>query len=142
MIEEYNSGALSVEAFFAGLLTLARQLDDEEKRLIAENLSEEEMAVFDLLTKPEPDLSEDDKQAVKQVARELLDTLKREKLVLDWRKRQQTRAQVRTTIEKMLDAGLSATYTAELYETKCDAIYQHVYDAYFGQGKSIYAPAA
>jgi len=50
--------------------------------------------VFDLLTKPEIDLSEHEKTQVKQVARELLQTLKRERLVLDWRKRQQTRAQV------------------------------------------------
>ena len=33
-----------------------------------------------------------------KVVKELLDTLKREKLVLDWRKRQQTRAAVLITI--------------------------------------------
>lgn len=36
-------------------------------------------------------------------ARELLATLKAGKLVLDWRKRQQARAEVRVTIEKLLD---------------------------------------
>jgi Domain of unknown function (DUF3387) len=118
------------------------QLDAEEKRTIAERLSEEELAVFDLLTKPEPQLTDEEKDAVKRVARDLLATLKREKLVLDWRKRQQSRAQVRTTIETMLDQGLPATYTAELYQRKCDAVYQHVFDSYYGQGRSIYGPAA
>ncbi|MBU4492172.1 MAG: hypothetical protein KKD69_06895 [Euryarchaeota archaeon] len=48
---------------------------------------------------------------LKKVAKELLTTLKQEKLVLDWRKRQQSR------------------------------VYQHIYDSYFGQGQSIYPPA-
>ncbi len=142
MIAEYNSGALSVEMFFAKLVTLAQQLDAEEKRTIAENLTEEELAVFDLLIRPEPALSEQDRAAVKRVAHDLLETLKREKLVLDWRKRQQTRAQVRTTIELMLDRGLPPTYSPDLYEAKCEAVYQHVYDSYYGQGASIYGSAA
>ena len=98
--------------------------------------------MFDLLTKPDPGLSEAERAAVKRVARELLDTLKRETLVLDWRKRQQSRAQVRTTIECALDDGLPDAYTPELYRAKCDAVYQHVYDAYAGPGQSIYGPAA
>jgi type I restriction enzyme R subunit len=142
LIEEYNSGAANVEQFFAGLMAFADQLDAEEKRTIAERLSEEELVVFDLLTKPEPQLTDEEKDAVKRVARDLLAMLKREKLVLDWRKRQQSRAQVRTTIETMLDQGLPATYTPELYQRKCDAVYQHVFDSYYGQGRSIYGPAA
>ena len=41
----------------------------------------------------------------------LLATLKAGKLVLDWRKRQQARAEVRVTIEKLLDQGLPRAYT-------------------------------
>nr|WP_279615187.1 type I restriction enzyme endonuclease domain-containing protein [Desulfonatronum thioautotrophicum] len=55
--------------------------------------------------------------------------LKKEKLVLDWRKRQQARAEVRVTIEKVLDAGLPRVYTPELFNQKSSAVYQHVYDA-------------
>jgi type I restriction-modification system DNA methylase subunit len=68
------------------------------------------------------------------------DTLKNEKLVLDWRKRQQSRASVRLAIETVLDR-LPRTYTKELYQQKCDTIYQHIYDSYFGQDSSIYAHA-
>ncbi len=77
----------------------------------------------------------------KKVARDLLETLKREKLVLDWRKRQQARAAVRLCIEKGLDK-LPPVYTQELYRAKCDRAYQHVYDSYYGQGRSIYTTAA
>src|SRR5436309_19578 len=47
----------------------------------------------DLLTRPKMELSEKEKDEVKKVAWDLLDTLTHEKLVLDWRKKQQARAQ-------------------------------------------------
>jgi type I restriction enzyme R subunit len=75
---------------------------------------------------------------VKKVARELLVTLKREKLVLDWRMRQQSRAAVRLTIEETLDR-LPEKFAPEIYQSKCDVVYQHVYDSYYGQGRSVYA---
>ena len=43
---------------------------------------------------------------MKAVAQELLTKLKRDKLVLDWRKSQQTRAAVLLEVEKELDVGL------------------------------------
>lgn len=141
MIEEYNSGACNVELFFIKLMAFAQELNAEEKRGIAEQLSEEELAVFDLLTKPEMTLSKREEREVKKVARELLDTLKRGKLVLDWRKRQQSRAAVLLSIEEILDR-LPRTYTPEVYRRKCDAVYQHIYDSYFGRGQSIYAQVA
>ncbi len=75
----------------------------ESPRAIAEELSEEELAVFDRLTKPEMDLTKSERKQVKKIARELLAVLKREKLVLDWRNRQQSRAEVRLAIELELD---------------------------------------
>src|SRR5207248_308282 len=53
MIDDYNSGALNIETFFAKLTAFARKLTDEEKRGIAEQLTEEELSIFDLLIKPE-----------------------------------------------------------------------------------------
>jgi len=141
MIEEYNSGSLNVEEFFRRLTNFARGLNQEEQRAVSENMNEEELALFDLLTKPDIELSNDDRKEVKAVAKDLLTTLKTEKLVLDWRKRQQARAEVRVTIEKLLDQGLPRTYTPELFDQKTTAVFQHVYDAYYGAGKSVYAVA-
>ncbi|MCX6023673.1 MAG: DUF3387 domain-containing protein [Chloroflexi bacterium] len=53
MIDEYNSGAANIEIFFENLVKLAQELSVEEQRSIAEQLTEEELAVFDLLTRPE-----------------------------------------------------------------------------------------
>ena len=95
------------------------------------------MALFDLLTRPNLKLTKAEKEQVKKVAKELLDTLKAERLVLDWRKRQQTRAGVQLVIEQTLDK-LPSAYTPELYKAKCGVIYQHVYDSYYGVGQGIY----
>ena len=48
--------------------------------------------------KPEFDITDKEKAEVKKVARRLLQTLKEAKLVLDWRKKQRTRADVYTTV--------------------------------------------
>lgn len=141
MIDEYNAGSINVEIFFQRLVDFTRDLRQEEQRTIAEDLTEEELAIFDLLTKPDPKLTKKEELQVKKVGRELLQTLKNEKLVLDWRKRQQSRAAVRLRIEETLD-GLPPVYARDVYEHKCEAVYQHVYDSYFGPGQSIYMTAA
>ena len=142
MIDEYNAGSMNIEEFFKQLVKFAQGLNEEEKRGIAENLTEEELAIFDLLTKPEITLTKKEEQQVKNAAKDLLDALKTERLVLDWRKRQQTRAAVRLCIEQILDSELPRAFSPDLYQQKCELVYQHVYDSYFGSGKSIYAAAA
>ena len=129
MIDEYNSGASNLETLFNRLMAFTKRLSDEEKRGIAEQLTEEELVIFDLLTKPDMKLSKAEEIEVKKVTRELLETLKKEKLVLDWRKRQATRAAVRYTVETVLDR-LPRTYTPQIYEAKCEQIYQHVFESY------------
>jgi type I restriction enzyme, R subunit len=139
MIDEYNAGSVNVEDFFRRLMAFAQELNGEEKRAISEQLSEEELALFDLLTQPEPELADKEKSQVKKTARELLNKLKGEKLVLDWRKRQESRAQVRVTIEEVLDRGLPEVYTRELFARKTEAVFHHIYESYFGAGRGIYA---
>ena len=138
MIEEYNAGASNIDVFYAKLLDFAKDLNEEEQRGISENLSEEELAIFDLLTKPAIKLNTKEEEQVKQVAKELLDTLKAERLVLDWRQRQQTRASVQLAIENIFE-HLPGIYSTDLYYQKCTQVYQHVYEAYYGQGRSVYS---
>jgi type I restriction enzyme R subunit len=141
MIDGYNSGSRNVEIFFADLVEFAQELNIEDKRAISENLTEEELAIFDLLTKPDISLTEKEKHEIKKVAKELLLTLKQEKLVLDWRRRQQTKAAVKVAIEEIL-ARLPESYSTEAYQRKCQEVYQHVYECYSEAGLSIYTTAA
>jgi type I restriction enzyme R subunit len=141
MIADYNSGSKNVDIIYKNLIDFAEALNEEQKRHMQENLSEEELAMFDILIKPEMELGEKEKQQVKKVARQLLETLKKEKLVLDWRKKQQARADVLYTIEKILDDELPRSYSTEIYHIKCEKVYQHIYDNYYGAGRSVYSIA-
>ena len=51
--------------------------------------------------------------------------------------RQQSRATVRQCIEVELDK-LAEVYTPDLFETKCNLAYWHVFDSYGGGGESVY----
>jgi type I restriction enzyme R subunit len=95
--------------------------------------------VFDILTRPGPELDPKEVEAIKKVCKDLLAKLKTELLVLAWRNKRTTRAAVRVEIEKMLDAGLPEKYTADLFESKCGALFQHVLEKYPEDGRSVYA---
>ena len=141
LIDAYNAGSINVEEFFRQLMEFTKRLNEEDQRTIAEGLTDEELALFDLVTKPDVELTPKERDDVKKVAHELLETFKQEKLVLDWRKKQQTRAGVQLTIEQALDR-LPEVFTIDVYRQKVQRVYQHVYDSYFGEGRSVYTMAA
>jgi type I restriction enzyme R subunit len=82
LVADYNAGATNAEALFAQLVDFAKQLNEEEQRGIREQLDEEQLAILDILTRPSPPLTKAERELVKRLARELLDTLKAERLVL------------------------------------------------------------
>jgi type I restriction enzyme, R subunit len=77
---------------------------------------------------------------VKRIARELPKKLAR-KLVIDWRKTQRARAAVTALLRDELDE-LPEAYGPEVHERVVQAIYNHVYESYWGEGKSKYSEAA
>jgi len=109
LIETYNSGSRNIEELFQELLNLSRSLNSEQERHVRENLREEELTVFDLLTRPGPELGPEERDEVKKVTRQLLEKL-RQLLVLDWRKRQSARAKVEGAIKDVLDQGLACIH--------------------------------
>jgi len=138
LIEGYNSGSRNIEEVFKELLALSLILTNEQTRHVRENLSEEELTIFDILTRPAPELTTEKQEEVKKVAHQLLEKL-HELLVLGWRQKISARARVKIEIENALDAGLPRAYTKELYEAKCSAVFEHVYQSYQGEGQSVYA---
>ena len=127
LIDSYNAGSRNIEELFQELLGLSRALSDEQQRHVREHLTEDELTVFDILTRPGPDLTPEEREEVKKVARQLLDRVKFA-LVLDWRQKAQARAQVRLTIEDVLDEGLPRVYSPDLYRQKCSAVFEHVFE--------------
>jgi type I restriction enzyme R subunit len=135
LVEQYNLGAYQAEQFFIELRSFVRELDAEEKRGAQEGLSEEELAIVDLLCK-EVELSEPERKKVKAIAKELLEKL-RTALVIDWRKKQRTKARVQKIIDDVFQE-LPESYSDDIWPRACEHVYLHVYDKYAGEGKSVY----
>jgi type I restriction enzyme R subunit len=129
LIDDYNAGSQNIEAFFEELKSFAHNLTAEEQRGVAEGLTEEELALFDILTKPDPVLTKAEEAEVKKVCRELLATLKREKLVLDWREKQQARAGVMHALRLEI-RRLPLVYTKDAKVQKVARAYAHFFDRY------------
>jgi type I restriction enzyme, R subunit len=141
LIESYNQGSRNIDELFRELIALSKTLNEEQQRHVRENLTEEELTVFDILTRPGPELSPEERGEIKKVAHVLLERLKNI-LTLDWRKRVDARARVQLAIEDILDEGLPRAYTPELYQGKCKAVFEHVYESYVESGASVYTQAA
>src|SRR5262249_53580406 len=122
------------------LLKLSHSLDEEQERHVRENLSEEELVIFDILTRPAPVLTTEERVEVKKVAQGLLARLKN-LLVLNWRQKAAARSALRLAIEDTLDAGLPRAYEPEMYRQKCSAIFEHVYESYPERDAGVYSAA-
>lgn len=137
LIAEYNAGAVNTDEYLKRLIEMSRTLTHEEERAVREGMSEEELAIFDLLTQPDPVLTDEERQRVKASAKTLLEHLHR-KLVQDWRRKVDVMSDVNSTIRSVLDAGLPDPYTVDIFQTKVQLVYDHVLSAYGDNGESAY----
>ncbi len=122
------------------LLAFTKTLETEEARAGDEGLDQEQLAFYDLALVPGVKLSAKDREVVKKIARAMPKKIER-KLVIDWRKTQRARAAVKAAIKDALDE-LPDAYGPELYEKLVEATYEHVYESYWGEGKSKYGGEA
>ena len=82
-------------------MKLVQSLDYETRRVLREGLDEENLALFDLLVKP--GLSKKDIERIKKVAKDLLEHLKADKLIIDnWREKEATCDSIRAEIHNCL----------------------------------------
>lgn len=138
LIAQYNAGSFNIDEYLRRLIELSQTLSEEEQRAVSEDLDEEALAIFDLLTDPEPELTAEEREVVKHSAKALLEHL-HDKLVLDWRRKAETMAGVKTTIRGVLDEELPEDpYPPGLFEEKVDAIFNHIVASYGDDGSSVY----
>ena len=144
IIEEYNSGK-----DFEGTVKVAQELidfieelSDEEKRVVSENVENQEvLAIYDLL-KQGKSLDSKEMKAVKKVAAKTLFSLKD---VLDkehWREKVKLTSEVKSRIRTNLFHLPQESYPDSEIDQRKDKIYQHVYSSYFGGGNSVYKQSA
>lgn len=140
LISDYNAGSVNIDEYLRRLIELSQTLTEEEERSAREGLTEEELAIFDLLTQPDPVLTADERETVKASAKKLLEHL-HDKLVQDWRRKVATTNDVNSTIRRVLDQGLPETpYTLDIFTSKVQLVFDHVLTAYGDDGESAYSP--
>lgn len=140
IIQEYNKDKdeVEIQRVFDQLNVFNSTLNQEEKRYLREELdNEDQLAVFDLLQKES--LTRDEREAIKKVARELLDRLNSGKLQIDrWREKATARAQVQSEIIKHLFINLPGNlYDADEISLKASALFAHLYTAGPGEGVRV-----
>lgn len=137
LIDDYNAGTLNVEEYLHRLAQLNDSLDDHQRRVVEEDLSEAELAIFDLLTKPTPELTPSERKKVRGAAQRLLRHIE-DTLVLDWKKKEQSKAELQVAIRSVLDEELPEAYDRVLFDEKRQLVYEHVYASFGNDGDSVY----
>ena len=146
IVESYNreKDRATIEQTFEELLKFVGDLDQEQERAVREGLTDESLALFDLLAKPELDKA--GRKRLKDVAESLLAEVQGVLATLDdWTAKQATRDSVKTRIYDFLfseETGLPVgVYEVEEVEDYATKIYRHVFRAYDGQS-NLYGRAA
>jgi type I restriction enzyme R subunit len=138
LIADYNAGSVNIDEYLRRLIELSKTLTEEEGRAVREGFTEEELAIFDLLTKPVPSLTDEERETVKRAAKHLLEHL-HEKLVQDWNRKVATTNDVNSTIRRVLDEGLpEVPYTKEVFDQKVQLVFDHVLSVYEDGSSSAY----
>jgi type I restriction enzyme R subunit len=130
LVAEYNAGSIDAERFFDALKAFIKGLDEEEQRAAREGLTEEELAIFDLLTNPEPKLTKAQEQEVKAVAKHLLVRLHELVDAIDWVRGQETRGAVLSEIRQRLNELPEEPYPQALWDLKVDQVWDFVLGRY------------
>lgn len=135
ILAEYNKekDRATIEKTFEELLKFMRDMNEEESRAMREGLDEETLAIFDLLRKPE--LSPTEIKNIKGIAKELLKSLKAEKLRIDhWQDKESARDGIRQTIRDFLwsdSTGLpESLYSEDEVNKRADEVFRHVFRVY------------
>lgn len=129
IIDNYNAGGSINDEFFEKLLEFMEQLKAEEERHIKEELTEEELELFDLLCKEKLTSSEEKK--VKLAAKMLYETLmnkKSELFVVGWHNDPQPKEKVKSEIITVLNSFLPDSYDRDVFTVKSNIVYEHIVD--------------
>ena len=129
VIAAYNADKdrATVEETFAKLWDVANGLDEEQMRAVELGLTEEQLALFDLLKKES--LSGSEREKIKTASRELLAELQRLIAPLEqWTEKEQTQAEVEVFIlDHVYQALPEPPYTTKEKKEVADLVYRHIW---------------
>jgi type I restriction enzyme R subunit len=134
IIHKHNENSANIADYPAEIVAFAREVREEELRTSREQLSEEELAIADLLTLNDPH-TEADWQQIKALARKLLAELKSSgNLVDNWYNKPAMNSAIKLLIINVLDTLPEAPYPKALYNQKCEEVYRHIRNYYRNVG--------
>ena len=137
IIDDYNSGSISIEEAYEELVKQAEALNVEQQRAAKNEMTEEEQELFDLLKKEK--LTKEEEKSVRLAAKSLLVKLydsKNKILIQEWHKEKATQEKVKREIQLVLGSLLPETsYDRLVFSQKVDVAFQHFYElAQMGRG--------
>jgi type I restriction enzyme R subunit len=142
IVADYNreKDRTTVEETFARLVELASGLDAEQRRAVEEGLTEDELALFDLLN--QDSMGKAERERLKQASRELLSKLQGLLATMEqWTRNAQTQAEVETFILDNLYGALPRPpFTEEETQKVAARVYEYIWQR--SSGGSLFAPAA
>jgi type I restriction enzyme R subunit len=130
IVNDYNSekDRVTIEATFEALLKLVDALSDEEQRAVKNGLSEEALALFDLLLKP--DLTKKEIDRIKKVAEGLYKTIRAElDRIQNFTAKQSTRDEIKVKIKDFLwdeKTGLPESFAPQEVDERTEAVFKHL----------------
>lgn len=130
IIDRYNAGGTENEEYYEQLVKFVEELQKEQERARTEDLTEEELEMYDLLIKGKK-LSKAEEQKVKLAAKNLYKKLTTERdnlLVVDWYKDEQPKLKVKHAIEDSLNNDLPESYDKEIFNSKINLLLNHFID--------------
>ncbi len=130
IVDRYNAGGSENEDYYEQLLQLIEDLKKESERPNLMGLSEEELEIFDLLTKGK-NLTKAEEQKVILSSKNLFKKLNENRsnlFVADWYRGEQPKARVKNAIMETLDADLPDSYDKEVFIVKTELLLNHFID--------------
>jgi type I restriction enzyme R subunit len=135
IIDLYNKGKeyATVYEIFQKLKDLYASMSEEQKRAEAESMTEDELAVFDMLGR-EKKITDKEKTALKDTAKKLLERLQSNEFRIDrWAEKMQTAAAVRKVINDYLFESLPyPTYEDHDITYKTEVLFNFFKERYGG----------
>ena len=129
IIEDYNSGKdrTNIEKTFEALIQLVQELSDEESRYIREGFTtDDELAIFDLLTRGNPNKA--DIKKVKATATEMYTKITEAISKMDhWTDKDETTAEIQNLIRDILWRELPESYDEQQIEVCRGDVFEYVY---------------
>jgi len=126
IVDEYNAGSVESEEAFKRLMELLQAMSEEEKRAERENLTEQQLEIYDLLC-ADKKLTKAQEQAAKLAAVDLVDAIEKDHAAAfpaEWFKYQPTKIQVKDFIVEKCAGQLDGQFDRAMFDDGIQRVYQ------------------